>query len=202
MTSSTTGAAAAARHRVSTSTRWHFAFTLCCHSNETRAPIANLPNSAQLEGTFDFPTYIWVRAVVWEWVEGQTHRQTRETNIHFASSTTRAKCNALICNIHSIREISDRRCGQSPRGQRRNASVSGQLTQEVRFKRTFKGSYCSRSFDNSRDFIPYLGWIAAKGMLTKISTDALDLMKLLVKRAQNISRPIRNQSVTKVNRLM
>jgi len=22
----------------------------CCHSNETRAPIANLPNSAQLEG--------------------------------------------------------------------------------------------------------------------------------------------------------
>ena len=24
---------------------------LCCHSNETRAPIAHLPNSAQLEGT-------------------------------------------------------------------------------------------------------------------------------------------------------
>jgi len=24
---------------------------LCCHSNETRAPIANLPNNAQLEGT-------------------------------------------------------------------------------------------------------------------------------------------------------
>jgi len=24
---------------------------LCCHSNKTRAPIANLPNSAQLEGT-------------------------------------------------------------------------------------------------------------------------------------------------------
>jgi len=24
---------------------------LCCHSNETHAPIANLPNSAQLQGT-------------------------------------------------------------------------------------------------------------------------------------------------------
>ena len=35
------------RHRASTSTRWHFAFRLCCHSNETRGPIANPPNSAQ-----------------------------------------------------------------------------------------------------------------------------------------------------------
>jgi len=39
------------RHTASTSTQWHFAFGLCCHSNETCAPIANLPNSAQLEGT-------------------------------------------------------------------------------------------------------------------------------------------------------
>ena len=28
---------------------------LCCHSNETRAPIANPPNSAQLEGTPTIP---------------------------------------------------------------------------------------------------------------------------------------------------
>jgi len=28
---------------------------LCCHSNETRAPIANPPSSAQLEGTLPFP---------------------------------------------------------------------------------------------------------------------------------------------------
>jgi len=35
---------------VSTSTRWHFAFALCCHSNATHAPIANPPNSAQLRG--------------------------------------------------------------------------------------------------------------------------------------------------------
>ena len=36
--------------RASTSTRWHFAFALCCHSNATRAPIANSPNSTQLGG--------------------------------------------------------------------------------------------------------------------------------------------------------
>jgi len=39
------------RHRASTSTRRHFAFALCSHSIDTRAPIANLPNSAQLGGT-------------------------------------------------------------------------------------------------------------------------------------------------------
>jgi len=39
------------RHRVSTSTHWHVVFLLCWHSNETRAPIGNPPNSAQLEGT-------------------------------------------------------------------------------------------------------------------------------------------------------
>jgi len=44
------------RHRASTSTRRHFAFGLCCHSNKTRAPIADPPNSAQLEGTpYHFP---------------------------------------------------------------------------------------------------------------------------------------------------
>ena len=30
-------------------------FALCCHSNETCSPIANLPNSAQLEGTATVP---------------------------------------------------------------------------------------------------------------------------------------------------
>jgi len=51
---------------------------LCC--NETRAPIANPPNSAQLEGTPTIPpTYVWVRAVVWECgddrqTDTQTHR--------------------------------------------------------------------------------------------------------------------------------
>jgi len=36
--------------RVQACTRWHFAFALRCHSNATRAPIANPPNSAQLGG--------------------------------------------------------------------------------------------------------------------------------------------------------
>jgi len=81
-------------HRASTSTRWHFAFALCCHGNETRAPIANPPNSAQLGGTsYHSPSYIQVRAVVRECGEPQTQRQTRVTTIHFTSSTTRAKCN-------------------------------------------------------------------------------------------------------------
>ena len=47
----------------------------CCRSNETRSPIANPPNSAQLEDTPTIPpTYIRVRAVVWECGEGQTDR--------------------------------------------------------------------------------------------------------------------------------
>ena len=49
---------------------------LCCHSNETRALIPNPCNSAELEGTPTIPrSYIWVRAVVWECGEGQTHRR-------------------------------------------------------------------------------------------------------------------------------
>jgi len=83
------------RHRAKTSTRWHFAFGLCCHNNETRARIANPPNSAQLGGTPTTPpSCIRVRAVVWACGSGhrQTDTQTRVTNIHFASSTTHAKC--------------------------------------------------------------------------------------------------------------
>ena len=86
----TAAATTTTRHIASTSTCWHFAFGACCHSNETRAPIANRSISAQLE---DIPTipasYIRVRAVLWECGEGQTHgqtdTQTRVANIHFAS---------------------------------------------------------------------------------------------------------------------
>jgi len=50
---------------------------MCCHSNETRAPIANSPNGAQLEGTPTIPiTYIRVGAVAWICGEGQTDRHT------------------------------------------------------------------------------------------------------------------------------
>ena len=63
-----------------------------------RESIANSPNSAQLGGIpYHCPSYVLVRAIVWAYGRGQTHRQTdtqtRVTTIHFASSTTRAKCN-------------------------------------------------------------------------------------------------------------
>jgi len=49
---------------------------VCCHSNETCAPTANPPNSAQLEGTPTIPpSYIQVCAVAWECGEGQTLRR-------------------------------------------------------------------------------------------------------------------------------
>ena len=47
----------------------------CCHGKETHAPIANPPNSAQLEGTpYHSPNLHTVR-VVWECGEGHTDTQ-------------------------------------------------------------------------------------------------------------------------------
>jgi len=63
-----------------------------CHSNETHATIANLPNTAQLKGTPTIPpSYIEVCAVVWECGKGQTDTQTAVANIHFASAMPPAK---------------------------------------------------------------------------------------------------------------
>ena len=49
------------------------------------------------------PSYIRVREVVWAYGRGQTHRQTdtqtRVITIHFASSTTHAKCNEPTCLV-------------------------------------------------------------------------------------------------------
>ena len=66
-------------------------------SNETHAPIANPPNSAQLGAASTTPpSNIRVRGVVSMCGRGQTYTQTdtqtRVTTIHFASSTTHAKC--------------------------------------------------------------------------------------------------------------
>ena len=77
-------------HTASTSTRWHFAFALCCHSNKTRAPIANPPNSAQLGSTPTIPpSYIRVHAVVWARGYGQTHRRAWPTYISRPIQLTR-----------------------------------------------------------------------------------------------------------------
>jgi len=67
---------------------------VCCHSNEISEPIANMANSAQLEGTpYHSPSYIQVRAVVWECGEGQTDTQTAVANVHFALAMPHGKCN-------------------------------------------------------------------------------------------------------------
>ena len=72
------------------SLRFRFRRSLCCHSNETRVPIANPPNSAQLDGTPTIlPTYIRVSAVVWECGEGQTHRRPWPLYISSRSRLTR-----------------------------------------------------------------------------------------------------------------
>ena len=74
----------------------------CCHSNATRAPIANPSNSAQLGGVpYHSPKLhpgpcnsvgMWPRTDTHTCT--QTDTQTRVTTIHFASSTTHAKCNS------------------------------------------------------------------------------------------------------------
>ena len=72
--------------------RWVFAFALCCHSNTTRAPIANPPNSAQLGGIpYHSPKLhpgpcntVGMRP----WTDTHTDTQTRVPTIHSASSTT------------------------------------------------------------------------------------------------------------------
>ena len=63
------------------------------HSNASRAPIANPPNSAQLGAPLTIPpSYIRVHVVVWACGDGQTC----VTKMHFASSTTHAKCKQVV----------------------------------------------------------------------------------------------------------
>jgi len=95
------------RHTTSTSTRWLFVFALCYHSNVTRAPIANPPNSAQLgERPYHSPklhpgpcSSVGMRPRT----DKHTDRKTCVTTIHFASSTTHAKRNNNnnnVCIMH------------------------------------------------------------------------------------------------------
>jgi len=70
---------------------------LCCYSKETRAPIANPPNSAQLQGTSYYSTnlHLGPRSSVGmrRGTDRHTDTQTAVTNIHFASATAHGKCN-------------------------------------------------------------------------------------------------------------
>ena len=77
---------------------------LCCHSNKTRAPVANTPNNAQLEGTHTIPpSYVRVRAVVWECSEGQADRQThrRPCPIHISPQ---------LCLMQNVINCDDMQC--------------------------------------------------------------------------------------------
>jgi len=73
-----------------------------CHSNETRTPTASTPNSAH--PTIP-PSYIRVRAVVWECDKGQTHRHTdgrdRDTfhvgYVRLARNVTSSEATYLTC---------------------------------------------------------------------------------------------------------
>ena len=49
---------------------------VCRHINETRTPISNPPNSAQLGGTPYHSSKIRVLPLVWAFGRGQSHRQT------------------------------------------------------------------------------------------------------------------------------
>jgi len=61
--------------------------------------------SSQVASSTIPSSYIRVRAIVWTCGRGQTDTQTQTrvtsdvTTIHFASSTTHAKCNDVDCNI-------------------------------------------------------------------------------------------------------
>jgi len=83
---------------------------LCCHSNETRAPIANPPNSAQLEDTSYHSAKLhpgpYSSVGMRRGTDRQTDTQTRVTNIHFASATPHAKCNyAAIIITRTVQPV-------------------------------------------------------------------------------------------------
>jgi len=66
---------------------------LCCHSNKTRAPIANPHNSAQQEGTLYHSPNLHPGPCSSVGMRRGTNTQTAVTNIHFALATPHVKCN-------------------------------------------------------------------------------------------------------------
>jgi len=74
---------------------------ICCHGNETHALLWICPivHTWRALPTIS-PSYIWVRAVVWECSEGQTDTQTVVTSIHFALAMPHTKCNnEVLCYV-------------------------------------------------------------------------------------------------------
>jgi len=66
--------------QANTGTHRHFTFAPCCHSNETHAPITNLPNSAQLGGTpYHSPKWhpgLCSSVEMWQGTHTHTHTHT------------------------------------------------------------------------------------------------------------------------------
>ena len=89
------------RHRASTTVQAFADIScsaLCCHSNETRAPIANPPNSAELQGTLYHPSKLHpgpcssvrMRRGTDRETHVQTHRHTDEhTHTHTHTQTAK-----------------------------------------------------------------------------------------------------------------
>jgi len=87
--------------------------TLCCYSNETRAPIANAPNIEQLEGTpYHFHKLhpgpcsgVGMRRQT----DTQTdrHTQTDVTTTHFSSATPHAKCKYVYIVLNRLFQSPD-----------------------------------------------------------------------------------------------
>jgi len=74
---------------------------VCCHSNETRAPIGNLRHSAQLEGTpYHSPESHPGRCSSVGMRKRQTDTQTAVADIHFASAMPHMKCNSELFIEH------------------------------------------------------------------------------------------------------
>jgi len=80
----------------------HFTFALCCHSNATRAPIANPPNSAQPGASpMTSSSYIRVCAIVWACGRGQADRRThRQTD-----TQTDPRDHNTFCVVYDSREM-------------------------------------------------------------------------------------------------
>jgi len=68
------------RHRATTSTRWHFTFAICCHSNATCAPICKSAQQCTTKGhPLPFPKLhpgLCSSVGMRPWTDTQTDRQT------------------------------------------------------------------------------------------------------------------------------
>jgi len=119
-----------------------FAFALCCHSNATRAPIANPSSSAQTGGILyhPSPSYFRVCAIVWACGRGQTDRHTYRRA--WPQYISRHLYDSRVISIAVTYLLGD--LLQVWRAA--YTATNGQLRDSARAQVTF--SYCSRDINN------------------------------------------------------